>query len=401
MKHPDHLAFTLLLSLCTLGFLPAAAQDPDGKPSNPQDTTELRLNTDAVKLIQFDFTPDLSKMNQPKEAPLDKKWMEFKADLSLPRSLIDTTRVRKPTGYIRLAPYSIWTKYGEEPVYDRTVEGRPKEQKIYWTFNPYRSYYNDDWSPTPSTGSMYQMNTSPVGPAICINNLDFIMTLYETFNKHGRTLRHNRKYANAWKTYKDYKPTREDSLKFPNYLRRNSLAFMPLVTDSVADSLSTVQSSPLPADTLSATLPDHQANHRGIVIPERPAPAPRPEKKKEEEPKNMDELYDYIREKKAQDSLFYQEMFHSEKTAHPQGRCGENPPVPEGARTLRRSITGPARKKRFGVQDETSKCFQLHAEAFFKKPERLYALYFICGRQSRPPGSDRQRLPGDSSATPS
>ena len=69
MKHPDHLAFTLLLSLCTLGFLPAAAQDPDGKPSNPQDTTELRLNTDAVKLIQFDFTPDLSKMNQPKEAP--------------------------------------------------------------------------------------------------------------------------------------------------------------------------------------------------------------------------------------------------------------------------------------------------------------------------------------------
>lgn len=89
------------------------------------------------------------------------------------------------------------------------------------------------------------------------------------------------------------------------------------------------------------------------------------------------------------------------KTAHPQGRCGENPPVPEGARTLRRSITGPVRKKRFGVQDETSKCFQLHAEAFFKKPERLYALYFICGRQSRPPGSDRQRLPGDSNATPS
>ena len=28
---------------------------------------------------------------------------------------------------------------------------------------------------------------------------------------------------------------------------------------------------------------------------------------------SMDELYDYIREKKTQDSLFYQEMFHSEK----------------------------------------------------------------------------------------
>ena len=314
MKHPDHLAFTLLLSLCTLGFLPAAAQNPDGKPSgqkesgrssekphtNPQDTTELKLNMDAVKLIQFDFTPDLSKMNQPKDAPLDKKWMEFKADLSLPRSLIDTTKVRKPTGYIRLAPYSIWTKYGEEPVYDRTVEGRPKEQKFYWTFNPYRSYYNDDWSPTPSTGSMYQMNTSPVGPAISINNLDFIMTLYRTFNKYGRTISHNRKYANAWKTYKDYKPTREDSLKFPNYFRPNNLAFMPLVTDSVADSLRTA-------------LPSHQANHRGIVIPTRPAPLPRPQKEKEEEPKNMDELYDYIHEKKAQDSLFYQEMFHSDK----------------------------------------------------------------------------------------
>ena len=50
-------------------------------------------------------------------------------------------------------------------MYDRTVEGRPKEQKIYWTFNPYRSYYNDDWSPTPSTGSMYQvLNNIPGRP---------------------------------------------------------------------------------------------------------------------------------------------------------------------------------------------------------------------------------------------
>lgn len=35
--------------------------------------------------------------------------------------------VKKPKGYIRMCPYSIWTKRGEDPVYDVTVEGRPPE----------------------------------------------------------------------------------------------------------------------------------------------------------------------------------------------------------------------------------------------------------------------------------
>lgn len=48
-------------------------------------------------------------------------------DEGIPRSLTDSLMAKKPKGYIRMCPYSIWTKRGEDPVYDVTVEGRPPE----------------------------------------------------------------------------------------------------------------------------------------------------------------------------------------------------------------------------------------------------------------------------------
>ena len=37
--------------------------------------------------------------------------------------------------------------------------------------------------------------------------------LFENLTKRGRAIKRNRKKAKAWKIYKDYVPTKEDSLK--------------------------------------------------------------------------------------------------------------------------------------------------------------------------------------------
>ena len=101
---------------------------------------ELKLNEEAIKMITFDFMPNSNESNKPLEAPLEKSWMKFKQDFDVPISLTDTTKVRKPEGYIRMLPYSIWTKFGEDPVYDVMVFGKQKEYKITWTLNPFREY---------------------------------------------------------------------------------------------------------------------------------------------------------------------------------------------------------------------------------------------------------------------
>ena len=68
---------------------------------NEKTDSELKLNEDAIKLIKFDFMPEMNNdATKPLEAPLKKPWMEFKADLAVPKSLTDTTKVRKPKGYI-------------------------------------------------------------------------------------------------------------------------------------------------------------------------------------------------------------------------------------------------------------------------------------------------------------
>ena len=95
MNYSLHLSSRLTLILCTVGILPAMSQ---------QQEKELQLNMDAVKMIQFDFNPLPKQENKPLEAPLNKKWMDFKVDLKVPRSLIDTTKVWKPESYARISP---------------------------------------------------------------------------------------------------------------------------------------------------------------------------------------------------------------------------------------------------------------------------------------------------------
>lgn len=180
-----------------LGLLVLAAEATSLSAQTTKKEEEIKLNEDVIKMIQFDFTP---KENQykPLDSPMDKKWMQFKEDLSMPRSMIDSTRVKKITGYIRAEPYTIWTKFGENPVYDvmPTIE---KKWKIYWNINPnqqHRREYGRDLKPVP--GETYLYVNSPAGPGVSIS-VDFDKLLYESLTKRGRAIKHNRTHAVAWK----------------------------------------------------------------------------------------------------------------------------------------------------------------------------------------------------------
>ena len=255
------------------------------------DDKELRLNKDVVKMIQFDFSGMEVLESQPEEAPVDKKWMNFKTDIGIPRSLLDTTIVKKPEGYIRLLPYSIWTRFGDDPVYDVLIVGRKKEREMTWKLS--RSMYKDEYGRTilPSPGRMYESVGGSAGAGVAIT-VDFNKFLTENLTRRGRMLRHNRKYANAWKIYKDYQPTKEDSLKFPNFYRWMQASAS--LTDSVKpDSLTHI-----PSVAAKDTLPKVQPVKR---------------KSQADEPESAGDWYKYIRRKQAEDSVRKKEFFRKDK----------------------------------------------------------------------------------------
>lgn len=306
MDYASHLSSKLTLFLCAAGILPAMGQ---------QQEKELQLNMDAVKMIQFDFNPTSKPENKPLEAPLDKKWMDFKVDLRMPRNLIDTTKLWKPEGYIRMEPYTIWTRFGEDPVYDVLVTGRPKKWEISWTLNPNQVYRDENYgrSLMPSPGRMYESVEGSAGVGIGIDGLDFIGFLYDNLSPRGRMLAHNRKHANAWKTYADYVPTAADSLKVPNFYRytaarkadttRTVLSFQPAFSGAP---LLPVYATP---DSVKATQSAAKPDTLEVQKKKNPQPA------REEDAGN---LYEYIRRKEAEDSIRRKEFLRKDRIRNNQ-----------------------------------------------------------------------------------
>ena len=139
----------MVLNSLVLVVIPVMGQQKEDK--------EIKLNEETVKLIQFDFLPgDMENYNKPLEAPFDE---------GIPRSLTDSLMAKKPKGYIRMCPYSIWTKRGEDPVYDVTVEGRPPELIMNEGPDTSKKLQTDyGHSLKPSTGRTYDMlnNSTPI-----------------------------------------------------------------------------------------------------------------------------------------------------------------------------------------------------------------------------------------------
>ena len=189
--------------VCSIGILSAQAQSEKKDSLQRKKDGEIYINQEAVKSIEFNFMAQPDIMRPKPMMDETKPWMEFRKDL--PMNLTDTTTLLKKK-YIRMLPYSIW---GEE----KLPEGyRPKSPSIKLKLNP------DNIKPLPGMGHGYRVVPGGMDQSVTPSNnpiggFSADKLLFENFTKRGRAIKRNRKKAKAWKIYKDYVPTKEDSLK--------------------------------------------------------------------------------------------------------------------------------------------------------------------------------------------
>ena len=187
---------------CCIGILSAQAQNE--KKDSLQQKKEIYINQEAVKSIEFNFMGQPEIMKPKPKMDKRKPWMEYRKDL--PVNMTDTTTYRKKK-YIRMLPYSIWG-------YDNShLRYRKDTLSIRMKLNM------DKIKPAPGMGHGYRVVPGGMDQSVTPSNnpiggFSADKILYENFTKRGRTIRRNKKKAKAWKTYKDYVPTKEDSLKW-------------------------------------------------------------------------------------------------------------------------------------------------------------------------------------------
>lgn len=283
---------------------------------------EIELNLDAVKQIQFDFTPSAQPEYSPqlKMTPMHKPWMEFQVDLAVPKSMIDTTKVRKPKKYIRLLPFSVWTRFGEDPVYDVLAFGYKKSFDIALEFKleEMKEYGRNLY---PKTGDP---NSTIGNSSVVIGNLDFIGFIYNNLTKQGRIRKHNRKHANAWKTYNRVAPSIDNMSYHPFYNERNEDDYPSQGSPGLyhhSKSIELIEEKQpsyfaLPDDRLLQSSEQRTQDRRKHKKRTRKSVQETKDNKEElleELPNSMDDLYRYIKMKKEQDSIQRKELFRQDK----------------------------------------------------------------------------------------
>lgn len=208
------MVFRISLSIlfCIIGILASKAQlsrrDSIRLKQLLEGDKEIKLNQEAVKSIQFNFAPDINEIHKPKMSE-EKPWMEF--NKSIPKNFNDTVQWRKPK-FIRLLPYTIFTRLGEDPVNDIIIKTRKDTLRMKLKLD-YLKNYIPQHQPVVS--------------------FDADKFLYENLTKRGRAIRRNKKRAKAWKIYNDYVPTLEDSLKWYGNKKRIPKDTLTISVDSI------------------------------------------------------------------------------------------------------------------------------------------------------------------------
>ena len=188
---------------CCIGILSAHAQSEKKDSLQRKKEGEIYINQEVVKCIEFNFMGQPEMIKPKLKMDETKPWMEFKKDL--PINMTDTTTFRKKK-YIRIRPYSIWgyddshLRYREDTL---TIRMKLNMDKI---------------KPLPGMGHGYRVVPEGMDQSVTPSNRPITgfsadKLLYENFTKRGRAIKRNKKKAKAWKKYKDYVPTKEDSLK--------------------------------------------------------------------------------------------------------------------------------------------------------------------------------------------
>lgn len=189
--------------VCSIGILSAQAQSEKKDSLQRKKDGEIYINQEAVKSIEFNFMSQPEMMKPKPKMDDTKPWMEFKKDL--PINMTDTTTFRKKK-YIRMLPYSIW---GHD---DAHLKSNKDTLIIRMKLNL------DNIKPLPGMGHGYRVVPGGMDQSVTPSNnpiggFSADKLLFENFTKRGRAIKRNRKKAKAWKIYKDYVPTKEDSLK--------------------------------------------------------------------------------------------------------------------------------------------------------------------------------------------
>ena len=188
---------------CCIGILSAQAQSERKDSLQREKDGEIYINQEAVKSIEFNFMAQPDIMRPKPMMDETKPWMEFRKDL--PMNLTDTTTLLKKK-YIRMLPYSIW---GHD---DAHLKSNKDTLIIRMKLNL------DNIKPLPGMGHGYRVVPGGMDQSVTPSNnpiggFSADKLLFENFTKRGRAIKRNRKKAKAWKIYKDYVPTKEDSLK--------------------------------------------------------------------------------------------------------------------------------------------------------------------------------------------
>ena len=188
---------------CCIGILSAQAQSERKDSLQREKDGEIYINQEAVKSSEFNFMAQPDIMRSKPMMDETKPWMEFRKDL--PMNLTDTTTLTKKK-YIRMLPYSIW---GHD---DAHLKSNKDTLIIRMKLNL------DNIKPLPGMGHGYRVVPGGMDQSVTPSNnpiggFSADKLLFENFTKRGRAIKRNRKKAKAWKIYKDYVPTKEDSLK--------------------------------------------------------------------------------------------------------------------------------------------------------------------------------------------
>ena len=208
---------------CCIGILSVHAQSERKDSLQRKKEGEIYINQEAVKSIEFNFMAQPDIMRPKPMMDETKPWMEFRKDL--PINMTDTTTLRKKK-YIRMLPYSIW---GHD---DSHLKSNKDTLIIRMKLNL------DNIKPLPGMGHGYRVVPGGMDQSVTPSNnpiggFSADKLLFENFTKRGRAIKRNRKKAKAWKTYKDYVPTKEDSLKLYGNKKRIPKDTLTITVDSM------------------------------------------------------------------------------------------------------------------------------------------------------------------------
>ena len=213
--------------VCCIGIFSVHAQSEKKDSLRFKKEGEIYINQEAVKSIEFNFMSQPEIIKPKPKMDERKPWMEFRKDI--PKNFTDTTTWRKPK-YTRATPYTPYTRYDEDPIYDRVLTKDTLSIRMKLNMEKIKLAPGMGHGYRVVPGGMDQSVTPSNNP---ITGFDADKILFENLTKRGRAIKRNRKKAKAWKIYKDYVPTKEDSLKWYGNKKRIPKDTLHINKDSI------------------------------------------------------------------------------------------------------------------------------------------------------------------------